>query len=105
MLAQLSSAGGLIPATVAIQAPFMSIGPRAFKALESQRPGLLARGPTLVTVICVLFLIIPVILDVTLWAMVYRYEALPDLQDALYFSTVTFTTVGCRARVASAGDL
>jgi voltage-gated potassium channel Kch len=41
-----------------------------------------------------LFLIIPVILDVLLWAVIYRYEALPDFQDAFYFSTVTFTTVG-----------
>jgi hypothetical protein len=51
MVVQLGLAAGLIGATVAIQALFMSIGLRAFRSLESQRPALLARRPTLVTVI------------------------------------------------------
>jgi voltage-gated potassium channel Kch len=34
-------------------------------------------------------------LDVLLWATVYRLQgALPSFEDAMYFSTVTFTTVG-----------
>ena len=43
--------------------------------------------------IWVLFLLIPIVIDVTLWATLY-YAALPSFEEALYFSTVTFTTVG-----------
>ena len=47
------------------------------------------------TVIWVLFLLIPIVLDVTLWATFYYVGgALPSFEEALYFSTVTFTTVG-----------
>jgi len=46
-------------------------------------------------VIWVLFLLVPIILDVTLWAtFYYALAALPSFEEALYFSTVTFTTVG-----------
>ena len=53
------------------------------------------RWPTITTVIWVLFLMIPVILDVTPWAIFYYAQrAMPSFEDAIYFSTVTFTTVG-----------
>ena len=35
-------------------------------------------------------LLIPIVLDVTLWTTFY-YMALPSAEEALYFSTVTFT--------------
>jgi hypothetical protein len=95
MLVQFSVAAGLIGATVAIQALFMSIGLRTFKWIEEHRSRVIARNPTIVTVIWILFLIIPIILDVTLWAIFYYAQAvLQSFEDALYFSTVTFTTVG-----------
>ena len=95
MLVQFSVAAGLIAATVAIQALFMSIGLRTFKWIEEHRPMVMARRPTIVTVIWILFLIIPIILDITLWATFYHVQtALPNFEEALYFSTVTFTTVG-----------
>src|SRR5262245_28918335 len=51
--------------------------------------------PAITTVIWVLFLLIPIIFDVTLWAIFYYGSAaLPSFEEALYFSTVTFTTVG-----------
>jgi len=95
MLVQFSVAACLIAATVAIQALFMSIGLRTFKWLEKHRPKMIARNPTMITVIWVLFLLVPIILDVTLWATFYYAQAaLPSFEEALYFSTVTFTTVG-----------
>jgi Ion channel len=95
MLAQIGVAACLIAATVAIQALFMSIGLRSFKWIEKHRPTMMARLPTMITVILVLFLLVPIILDVTLWATFYYAQAaLPDFEEALYFSTVTFTTVG-----------
>ena len=95
MLVQFSVAACLIAATVAIQALFMSIGMRTFKWLEKHRPAMIARNPTIATVIWILFLLVPIILDVTLWATFYYAQAaLPSFEEALYFSTVTFTTVG-----------
>jgi voltage-gated potassium channel Kch len=92
---QLTSAAGLIAATVVVQALFMSIGLRAFKRMEENRAALIVRWPTIVTVIWVLFLIIPIVIDVILWATFYYMStALASFEESLYFSTVTFTTVG-----------
>ena len=95
MLIQLTVAAGLIAATVAIQALFMSTGLRAFRRIEENRAVLVARRPTIVIVVWILFLNIPIVIDVTLWATFYYMStALPSFEESLYFSTVTFTTVG-----------
>jgi hypothetical protein len=61
----------LIAATVVIQALFMSAGLNTFKRIEEQRPGVMARQPATTTVVWILFLLFPIILDVTLWATFY----------------------------------
>jgi voltage-gated potassium channel Kch len=95
MLVQFSVAVGLIVATIVIQALFMSTGLRMFKRIERNRPTAIARNPTIATVIWIVFLIIPIVLDVTVWATFYYAQAsLPNFEGSLYFSTVTFTTVG-----------
>ena len=95
MFVRLSLGAGLIAATVIIQALFMSAGLNTFKQIEELRPGAMASKPATTTVIWILFLLIPIILDVTLWAtFYYAGGALPNFEEALYFSTVTFTTVG-----------
>jgi small-conductance mechanosensitive channel len=95
MFVRLSLAAGLIAVTVVIQALFMSAGLNTFKRMEEQRPGAMASKPATTTVVWILFLLIPIILDVTLWATFYYMSgALPSFEEALYFSTVTFTTVG-----------
>ena len=95
MFIRLSLGAGLIAATVIIQALFMSAGLNTFKRIEELRPGVMASKPATTTVIWILFLLIPIILDVTLWAtFYYAGGALPSFEEALYFSTVTFTTVG-----------
>ena len=95
MLVQLSAALGLTMATVAIQALFMSTGLHTLRWVEKRRPMVMRRRPTIATVIWVLFLMIPIILDVTLWAIFYyAQDVLPNFEESLYFSTVTFTTVG-----------
>jgi voltage-gated potassium channel Kch len=92
---RLVSAAGLIAGTVVIQALFMSAGLNTFKRIEERRPEAMARKPAITTMIWILFLLIPIILDVTLWAtFYYAMAALPSFEEALYFSTVTFTTVG-----------
>ena len=95
MFVRLSLAAGLIAATVVIQALFMSAGLNTFKRMEEHRPGAMASKPATTTVVWILFLLIPIILDVALWATFYYMSgALPSFEEALYFSTVTFTTVG-----------
>ena len=95
MLVQLGAAVGLIAATVAIQALFMSVGLHTLRWVDKHRPMVMPRRPTITTVIWVLFLMISVILDVTLWAIFYYAQrAMPSFEEAIYFSTVTFTTVG-----------
>ena len=95
MLFRLSMAAALIAATVVIQALFMAAGLNTFKRIEELRPGAMTHTPATTTVVWILFLLIPIILDVTLWATFYYVSgALPSFEEALYFSTVTFTTVG-----------
>jgi Ion channel len=95
MFFRLSLGAGLIAATVVIQALFMTVGLNNFKRIEERRPGAMARKPAITTVIWILFLLIPILIDVTLWAtFYYAVAALPSFEEALYFSTVTFTTVG-----------
>ncbi|MDK1494640.1 potassium channel family protein [Sinorhizobium sp. 7-81] len=95
MLLRLAIACGLIAATVAVQAFFMSAGLAAFRRLEKKRRDFLIRYPMLATVAWIIYLIVPIVLDVGLWAAFYYFaQALPNFEDALYFSTVTFTTVG-----------
>lgn len=95
MLMQLLLAGSLVAGTVVVQAAFMSIGLGTLKSMEENGHEILKRRPNLVVMLWILFLLIPVTIDVFLWACVYKLRgALPDFEDALYFSTVTFSTVG-----------
>ena len=95
MFFRLSLAAGLIGATVVIQALFMSAGLNTFKRVEEHKPGAMTLNPAITIVVWILFLLIPIVLDVTLWATFYYASgALPSFEEALYFSTVTFTTVG-----------
>jgi voltage-gated potassium channel Kch len=95
MFFQLGVAALLIAVTVAIQAVFMSGGMRMLKSMRSRRDPLLTSRPTLITVIWVLFLLVAVVIDVFIWAtLYYSVGAVQNFEDSIYFSTVTFTTVG-----------
>lgn len=95
MFVQLSLAGCVIAVTVTVQALFMSIGLNAMKHMGERHSETFGRWPTAVVVLWVLFLLVPIVLDVVAWACLYRLtDALPNFEDALYFSAVTFTTVG-----------
>jgi voltage-gated potassium channel Kch len=95
VLLQLVIAASLIVATVAIQAIFMSIGLRVFRWLEARHPRSLRQYATLVTVVWIVYLLVPVILDVALCGIFYTMSGvLPSFEEAAYFSAVTFTTVG-----------
>ncbi|WP_245441565.1 potassium channel family protein [Rhizobium vallis] len=92
MFVRLLLVTALIAATVATQAAAMAGGLRVFGRLE---PQFLNRYPTAVTVVWVSYLLVPIMIDVCLWAAFYYLSgALPTFDDATYFSIVTFTTVG-----------
>jgi hypothetical protein len=79
-------AAGLIATTVVIQALFMTVGLNKFKRIEERRPGAMARKPATTTVIWILFLLIPIVLDVTLWATFYCVGgAFPSFEDVRRF--------------------
>ncbi len=85
MLIQLSAGASLIAATVAIQALFMSAGLYTLRSVEKHRPMMMLRRPTIATVIWVLFLMIPIILGVTLWAIFYYAQnALPSWNHSIF---------------------
>jgi voltage-gated potassium channel Kch len=96
VLVRLFIAAALIVATVAIQAIFMSAS--GFASSVVWRRGIqdyLRRNATLVTVVWIIYLLVPVMLDVALWALFFTiFGVLPSFEEAAYFSTVTFTTVG-----------
>jgi len=95
MFFQLSLASALIAVTVIIQAVFMSAGIHSLRSMQARRNPLLTSWPTSTTVVWVLFLLVAVVIDVLLWAALYYFiGAIPNFEDSIYFSTVTFTTVG-----------
>ena len=95
MFFQLGVASFLIAVTVAIQAIFMSSGILVLRSMQSKSASLLTSNATLITVVWVLFLLVAVVIDILLWAtLYYAIGAVPDFEDSIYFSTVTFTTVG-----------
>ena len=61
MVFRLGLGAGLIAATVVIQALFMTVGLDQFKRIESEA-GALPSIPRIMTVIWVLFLLIPIVL-------------------------------------------
>jgi hypothetical protein len=87
--------GSRISVTVALEALLTLFGLEAFNAITKRRMALTASRSTIIIVAWVLFLIIPIVADAILWATLYYFSGmLATFEEALYFSTVTFTTVG-----------
>ena len=86
MFFRLSLGAALIAATVVTQALFMTVGLNVFRRIEERRPEAMARKPAITTVIWVVFLLIPIVLDVTLWATFYYVGgALPSFEEDAIF--------------------
>jgi hypothetical protein len=95
MLHQMLLGTGLIGATVVVQAAFMLAGLRVLEHLRTHERAFRHHHATLIIVGFVLFMFIAVVLDVWMWAGVYlSIGAISSLEEALYFSTTTFTTIG-----------
>ena len=93
MLQQILRGAALVGATVVIQAGFMLFGLRALESLRTGERRFAHHHATLIIVLFVLFMFLAIIIDVWLWAMVDQVlGAIPSFEEALYFSTTSFTT-------------
>lgn len=99
MLGKILVGLGLVVSTTIVQAAFMLIGIRVLEWRKTRfgppREGILR---ALLVSGFTAWMFIGLVLEALIWALFYLYEpeitSLPDLETALYFSMVTFTTVG-----------
>ena len=93
MISNLLVAWGLMAVCVAIHATGMAVGHTlaAWPAHQAQRMWPL----TWLLIRLAGWIIVLHVIEITLWAVFYVWQgAMPDLQSALYFSAVTYTTTG-----------
>jgi Ion channel len=92
MMSKLLLAWGLMALCVVIHAVGLTLALRALRGRHpvKQASASIGRFVTLAGFIVALHMI-----EITVWALFYVWrQALPDLQDSLYFSAVTYTTTG-----------
>jgi len=95
LLHQIVLGAGLVGLTVVIQAAFMLAGLRGIESLRTHERKFTHQHATLIIVLFVLFMFLAVIIDVWIWAAIYlAIGSMESLEQALYFSTTTFTTLG-----------
>lgn len=95
LIHQIVLGAGLVGLTVIIQAAFMLAGLRGIENLRTHERKFTHQHATLIIVLFVLFMFVAVIIDVWIWAAVYLATgAMASLEEALYFSTTNFTTLG-----------
>jgi len=95
MIAQIVLGSAMIVVTTLIQGIFTMLGIERLRAhLERRTTTSLVRS-TLKLAVFVLWLFLATIVEVWTWALLYlALGALGSLEQAVYFSTVTFTTLG-----------
>ncbi len=91
MLAKLTIGAGMVAATVGVHSLFTS----AAIAYSRNHADRLAVGRTLVMIGFILWFFLAICIECWVWALLfYLMGAVPDLETAVYFSTVTYTTLG-----------
>lgn len=99
MLAKISLGLILVLVTTLIQAVFMIAGVKFVHWWVTWRDVVKSHTPKAILVsVFTAWMFIAMIVEALLWALLYLYHpaitTLPDLENALYFSVVTFTSVG-----------
>ncbi len=96
LLQHILIAGVMMIATTAIHAGCTIVVISTYRALHVERWGEISRAPKVFILSgYVLLFFFASLLEIWLWAVVYRMlGALSNLEEALYFSAVTFTTLG-----------
>lgn len=94
MLGRLSFAFGLMALCVAIHAAGLAAALRWLDRLAARRPQTFWRWTRLLIGMAAWTILVHLI-EITVWALFYAWkESMPDVQSALYFSAVTYTTTG-----------
>ena len=95
MLRQILIGLGLVGLTIVFQALVTVVGLRCLDWLELRKKNFSHRHAVAVTVFFVLLMFFALIVDVWMWAAFYFFAGIsPSFEEALYFSTTTFTTLG-----------
>ena len=95
MLHQIVIGAALVGITVVIQAGFTVVGLSVLDRLGEHKRRLGHHHAIGIIVFFVLLMFLAIVMDVWMWAGFYWFSgALHDLEEALYFSTATFTTLG-----------
>jgi len=93
MLPTLANAFALMALCVAIHAAGLTAAFRWFGHLARPAPGFWR--PTGLLIAIAAWVILVHLIEITAWGLFYTWkECMPDLQSALYFSAVTYTTTG-----------
>jgi hypothetical protein len=95
MLHQIFIGAGLVGVTVVFQAGFTLIGLSILGRLGRRKKRFAHHHAIGIIVFFVMLMFAAIVLDVWMWALFYYVAgALVDFEEALYFSTTTFTTLG-----------
>lgn len=94
MLLKLLITGALVVLTVAVHATGFSVLLRTMiRSHAMEKSGFLAVTGIVVCLTC--WLILVHVVEIAIWGLFYLWQGcLPDAESALYFSGVTYTTVG-----------
>ena len=93
MISKLALAWGLMALCVTIHATGVTLALRKVRTHAGRRPR--AWRWVLLFIRIAGWIVLLHLLEIGAWAVVYVWdEAIPDLQSALYFSAVTYTTTG-----------
>lgn len=95
MLFQIVIGAGMIVITTIIQGVFTLYGIERLRDHLDRHPSRLLVRSTLKLSIFVMWLFLATVIEVWTWAVLYvALGAIRELEKAVYFSTVTFTTLG-----------
>lgn len=99
MLKQIAVGLGMVVVTTIIHASFMVLGEKYLNwRMARYGPGVHYIFKALLVSLLAAWMFLAVVTEALIWAQVYLWNpfitALPDIETALYFSMVTFTSVG-----------
>ena len=93
MMTRLLVACSLMAVCVTIHASGLTYALRRLRRLQTPAPRFWSN--TWLFVVIAIWIVMLHLVEITVWGVVYEWSgAMPDLQTALYFSAVTYTTTG-----------
>jgi len=102
MIRRLIAGGVLMAACVAIHASGLAAALKRLRRAPASPPGF--QASTLLFIVVAAWIVLLHLVEIALWAALYAWRgAMVDLQSALYFSAVTYTTTGYGDLVLPAG--